>query len=226
MASDYNKSQMIVAVLGFAGVLVSTVSSNWDKLFPQSALTPPAISIPLGTPAPPDTIPAPDTLMPRLTPTPRVTPMPSVTPTPRIAPSPPDAALPRVTPVPSATPTLPATTASITSPRPGASVGQKIAVEGLMPARPAGQHVFLCVKSQAFGRLIYPQGLVIPDDTGHWTVESIYATPGYRYETFLVRTTNPASAAMLRDPQARKYGLRSLPPGTEPLGPVVVVTRE
>jgi hypothetical protein len=105
-------------------------------------------------------------------------------------------------------------------------VGQKIAVEGLMPARPAGQHVFLCVKSQAFGRLIYPQGPVIPDDTGHWTVESIYATPGYRYETFLVRTTNPASAAMLRDPQARKYGLRSLPPGTEPLGPVIVVTRE
>jgi hypothetical protein len=95
-----------------------------------------------------------------------------------------------------------------------------------MPARPAEQHVFLCVKSQAFGRLIYPQGAVIPDDTGHWTVESIYATPGYRYETFLVRTTNPASAAMLRDPQARKYGLRSLPPGTEPLGPVIVVTRE
>ncbi len=202
MASDYNKSQMIVAVLGFAGVLVTTVSSNWDKLFPQSALTPPATSIPLGTPAPPDITPAPDTLIPRLTPTPRVTPMPP------------------------ATPTLPATTASITSPRPGASVGQKMAVEGLMPARPAEQHVFLCVKSQAFGRLIYPQGPVIPDDTGHWTVESIYATPGYRYETFLVRTTNPASAAMLRDPQARKYGLRSLPPGTEPLGPVVVVTRE
>ena len=157
MASDYNKSQMIVAVLGFAGVLVTTVSSNWDKLFPQSALIPPATSIPLGTPAPPDTTPAPDILMPRVTPTPRVTPMPSVTPPPHVAPSPPDAALPRVIPMPPAPPTLPATTASITSPRPGASVGQKIAVEGVMPARPAEQHVFLCVQSQAFGRLSIPR---------------------------------------------------------------------
>jgi hypothetical protein len=50
--------------------------------------------------------------------------------------------------------------------------------------------------------------------------------PGYQYDTFLVTTTNPASAAILRDPQSRKYGMRSLPPGTAPLGPVIVVTRE
>src|SRR6267378_3134838 len=155
MASDYNKSQMIVAVLGFAGVLVSTVSSNWDKLFPQSALTPPATSIPLGTPALPDITPAPDTLIPRHT------------------------ALPRVTPMPPATPTLPATTASITSPRPGASVGQKMAVEGLMPARPAEQHVFLCVKSQACGRLFYPRDWVAPEEPGKGGGGSIDPPPGY-----------------------------------------------
>jgi uncharacterized glyoxalase superfamily protein PhnB len=31
---------------------------------------------------------------------------------------------------------------------------------------------------------------VVPDATGQWTVESIYATPGYSYGTFLVITTN------------------------------------
>jgi len=105
-------------------------------------------------------------------------------------------------------------------------VGQKIAVEGVLAGLRPDQHVFLCVKSQAFGRLIYPQGHVIPDGTGQWTVLSIYATPGYRYETFLVSTTNPASAAMLNALHARKYGMRDLPPSTERLGTAIVVTRE
>ena len=105
-------------------------------------------------------------------------------------------------------------------------MGQKIAVEGVLTGRRSEQHVFVCVKSQAFGRLIYPQGQVIPDGTGQWTVESMYATPGDTYETFLVVTTNPEAAAMLRDPHARKYGMRELPPGTERLGTAIVVTRE
>jgi hypothetical protein len=37
------------------------------------------------------------------------------------------------------------------------------------------QQVFVCVTTQAFGRLIYPRGRVIPDATGQWTVESMYA---------------------------------------------------
>jgi hypothetical protein len=82
------------------------------------------------------------------------------------------------------------------------------------------------VKSQAFGRLIYPQGQIMPDATGKWVVESIYGSPGYSYETFVVVTTDTASAALLRDPQARKYGMRGLPSSTAPIGPVIVVTRE
>ena len=220
MASDANRNQLLVAVLGLVGVVVTTVSSNWDKLFPRPAVTPPATSIPLVTPTPPATAP------PHFTPSPRVRPLPSDTPTSPVAPPLPEAARPRVPPLPPPTSTLPPTTTQITSPRPGARVGQKIAVAGVMPAVHPDQYVFLCVQSQAFGRLIYPQGLVLPDGTGHWTVESIYATPGYRYNTFLVTTTDPASAAILRDPQSRKYGMRSLPPGTAPLGPVLVVTRE
>jgi len=69
-------------------------------------------------------------------------------------------------------------------------------------------------------------GEVVPDATGHWTVESIYATPGYSYETFLVGTTSAAAAATLSEQHARKYGLRELPPGTERLGTPIVVTRE
>jgi hypothetical protein len=105
-------------------------------------------------------------------------------------------------------------------------VAQKIAVEGVLTGLRPEQQVFVCVKSQAFGRLIYPQGQVIPDGTGQWTVESMYATPGYKYETFLVVTTNAGAAAMLRDPHARKYGMRELPPGIERLGTAIVVTRE
>ena len=105
-------------------------------------------------------------------------------------------------------------------------MGQKIAVEGILAGLRPDEHVFLCVKSQAFGRLIYPQGQVIPDGTGQWTVLSMYATPGYSYETFLVVTTNTESAAMLNAQHARKYGMRELPPGTERLGTAIVVTRE
>ena len=61
------------------------------------------------------------------------------------------------------------------------------------------QHVFVCVKSQAFGRLIYPQGKVIPEATGQWTVDSIYGSAGYSYETFVVVTTKAEAAAMLSD---------------------------
>ena len=105
-------------------------------------------------------------------------------------------------------------------------MGQKVAVEGVLAGLRPEQHVFLCVKSQAFGRLIYPQGQVLPVPSGQWTVESVYATPGYSYETFLVVTTNAEAAAMLSDQHARKYGMRDLPPGSERLGTVIVVTRE
>ena len=105
-------------------------------------------------------------------------------------------------------------------------MGQKIAVEGVLAGLRPEQQVFVCVKSQAFGRLTYPQGQVLPDGTGQWRVESIYATPGYNYETFLVVTTNAESAALLSAQQSRKYGLRDLPASTERLGPAIVVMRE
>ena len=105
-------------------------------------------------------------------------------------------------------------------------MGQKIAVEGVLAGLRPEQQVFVCVKSQAFGRLIYPQGKVLPDATGKWTIDGIYGTPGYSYETFLVVTTNAESAAMLSDQHARKYGMRELPPDTERLGTAIVVTRE
>lgn len=99
-------------------------------------------------------------------------------------------------------------------------------MEGLLVGLRPEQHVFVCVKSQAFGRLLYPQGKVVPDATGHWSVASIYGTPGYRYETFLVVTTNAEAAAMLSDQHARKYGMRDLPSGTARLGMAIIVTRE
>jgi general secretion pathway protein A len=146
-------------------------------------------------------------------------PLPRALPTPSTSPRPPSTAL-------AGGPTLPPRLTGITSLRQGATVGQKITVEGVLTdLRPEAQ-VFLCVQSQAFGRRIYPQGKVVPEHTGHWTVQSIYATPGYRYATFLVYTTDPQTATLLSAPHARKYGLQDLPPGAERLGPAIVVLRE
>jgi hypothetical protein len=247
-----HKSQLLIAVLGFAGIVVTTVSSNWDKWFPRSVPPPVVTSTPAVTASPPETamttppetITPPASAPPRVVPTPRVTPLPPYTPSPRVTVTPPDTttppanSTPGVTTTPPATPKTPAmippsafttasaTTTSITSPRHGTKVGQRIAVEGVLTGLRPEQHVFVCVKSQAFGRLIYPQGKVLPDATGQWTVDSIYGTPGYSYETFLVITTDAEAAAMLSDQHARKYGLRELPPGTERLGTAIVVTRE
>jgi hypothetical protein len=118
------------------------------------------------------------------------------------------------------------TTTRITFPQHGAKVAQKVVVEGVITGLQPDQHVFLCVQSQAFGRRIYPQGKVRPNPTGQWTVESIYHSSGYRYGTFLVITSNTASAALLSAPQSRKYGLHDLPPSTEPLGTTIVVMRD
>ena len=141
--------------------------------------------------------------------------------TPQPVPTPQPAPAPQPVPTPQS-----GITASITSPRPGAIVDRKIAVEGFISGLRPHHYVFLCVKSLAFGRLIYPQGQVTPDATGKWMVESIYATTGYSYETFLVVTTNTAAAALLNDQQARKYGMPGLPPDTERVGTTLIVTRE
>ena len=126
----------------------------------------------------------------------------------------------RATPMPSVI------TTRITSPPNGATVAQKIAVEGVIAGLQPDQHVFVCVQSQAFGRRIYPQGKVRPDASGQWKVESIYGSSGYSYETYLVITTDTAAAALLHAQQSRKYGMRDLPPSTERLGTAIVVMRE
>jgi hypothetical protein len=117
-------------------------------------------------------------------------------------------------------------TTRITSPQNGATVAQKIAVEGVIAGLQPDQHVFVCVQSQAFGRRIYPQGKVRPDARGRWKVESIYGSSGYRYETYLVITTSTTAAAILHAQQSRKYGMRDLPPSTERLGTSIIVMRE
>src|SRR5215831_11680617 len=142
-------------------------------------------------------------------------------------PTPRDVVMPsKPSPSPRGTPTPLVTTTRITSPQDGALVARKIAVEGVLAGLQPEHHVFLCVQSQAFGRRIYPQGRVRPDLTGQWTVESIYGSSGYKYETFLVITANPEAVVLLNAQQSRKYGLRDLPPSTERLGTAIVVMRE
>lgn len=121
MLSEHNKTQIIFAVLGCAGICLATVSSHWDTWFPRSALTPPATTTPgvtttvPDTPTPSDALTPSDTLTPRVTPIPRVTVIPPSsitsrvivvpldTPTPPAAPTPSDTLTPPAAPMPSAT---------------------------------------------------------------------------------------------------------------------------
>jgi len=204
-----------LAALGLAGLIFAW--SRIDPIIEKMEAEIAKLRVPV---TPSATVTPPAALTPPTSPTPRGTPPLRVTPTPP-ATTTSSALIP-----PSARTTAAATTTRITSPHHGATVGQRIAVEGVLTGLRPEQQVFLCVKSQAFGRLIYPQGKAIPDATGQWTVDSIYGSAGYSYETFLVVTTNAEAAAMLSDQHARKYGMRDLPPGTEPLGTAIVVTRE
>src|SRR2546427_3521993 len=99
-------------------------------------------------------------------------------PSPRLTPTPPATTTPPAMITPSTITIASATTTSITSPRHGATVGQKVAVEGVLAGLRPEQQVFVCVESQAFGRPLYPLGQVMPDCTGQWTVGSTYGTPG------------------------------------------------
>ena len=54
-----HKSQLLIAILGFAGVAVTTVSSNWDKWFPRSVPTPVVTPTPAVT-TPPEPITSPE----------------------------------------------------------------------------------------------------------------------------------------------------------------------
>ena len=117
-------------------------------------------------------------------------------------------------------------TASIAFPQNGVAVGESVIVKGVVSQLGFGQRAFLCVKSQAFGRLTYPQGEIFPDPSGQWAVESIYRSIGYSYETFVVTTSNPDAAMMLADKHYRAYGMRTLPQDTVIISPVIVVTRE
>lgn len=102
MLSEHHKSQIIFAVLGCAGIFVATVSSNWDKWFPRSALIPPATTTPEVTTTAQDTTTPSDTFTPSATLTPRVTPIP------RVTVIPPSSITSRVTVIPLDTPTPPA----------------------------------------------------------------------------------------------------------------------
>ena len=49
-----HKSQLLIAVLGFAGVVITSVSSNWDKWFPRAVPPPVVTSSPSTLTTPPE----------------------------------------------------------------------------------------------------------------------------------------------------------------------------
>lgn len=121
---------------------------------------------------------------------------------------------------------LPAVTAAqIYYPEDGAVVEKFVAVKGTISGLNSGEKAFLCIKSTAFGRLIFPQGELLPDANGQWSVSAIYSSIGYRYETFVAIARDTEAAQLLGDGYHRSYGMRSLPESSSILGPVITVER-
>lgn len=111
-------------------------------------------------------------------------------------------------------------------PEDGAVVDKLVRVKGSISGLDPGQRAFLCIKSTAFGRLVFPQGEILPDAGGAWSAMGIYSSVGYKYETFVVIASTQEAARMLGDSYHRSYGMPSLPEGSAIVGSMVTVERQ
>jgi len=118
-----------------------------------------------------------------------------------------------------------ATLSTIRYPGDGESVGKLVTVRGSISRLAPNQRAFLCVKSKAFGRLIYPQGELLPTENGQWSVSAIYASVGYEYETFVVIAESSEAVKGIDASYSRLYGLRSLPANSFVASSLVTVVR-
>lgn len=116
-------------------------------------------------------------------------------------------------------------TAQINFPESGATVTRSVYVRGIISELMPSERAFLVVKSVSFGGF-YPQGEVLRDPAGNWSLESIYADVGFQYETFVVASSNSASAEMLANEHFRKVGMSVLPEDTFIISPSIVVMRQ
>jgi hypothetical protein len=121
---------------------------------------------------------------------------------------------------------MPAARASILSPTEGSFVPEVITVTGQLTGLASGQAAFLVVRSAAFGRYFFCQGMIHADEQGFWSVEAIFKSPGYRYETMVVLADSPEAIGFLSDPFNRSSGFEILPPGASRVSPIVSVARE
>jgi hypothetical protein len=103
----------------------------------------------------------------------------------------------------------------ILSPVPGAVVTRRQLLTGSIANFDARQHYFLIIQSQHFGQIHYPQAELLSADwetTG--TYGSVNQKYGYRYDTFVVQTSEAETAQIMTDSINRGKGLAELPPET------------
>lgn len=119
----------------------------------------------------------------------------------------------------------PAISLGIDYPKDGEPVAKFVKVSGSISGLRSEQRAFLCVRSTAFGHLIYPQGEVLPNANREWSVTAIYSSLGYKYQTFVVTAATEEAARVLGDGYNRSYGMPSLPVGSTIVGPILTVER-
>lgn len=118
--------------------------------------------------------------------------------------------------------------ARITSLKDGQEVSRRQTIAGVLSNLASNQQVFLVIQSTAiqYGQRIYPQARILPDNEGIWSIDGIYASPNFSYQTYLVLTEDPQSAMILNDQQSRLRGLIQLPTGASVISPVITVNRK
>lgn len=119
------------------------------------------------------------------------------------------------------------TAARITSLKDGQEVSKRQTIAGMLSGLAPNQQAFLVIQSTAiqYGQKIYPQGRILSNNEGTWSIDGIFASPNFSYKTYVVLSEDPQSAVVLNDQQSRLNGLIQLPTGVSVISPVITVNR-
>ena len=79
------------------------------------------------------------------------------------------------------------------------------------------QRAFLVIQSTAYNKKIFPQGEVVPNNSGEWSVNAVYRSVGNMYTTYVVVTSSEKDIEILSHKGNRSDGIFYLPKKTSKL---------
>ena len=119
-----------------------------------------------------------------------------------------------------------ATTGIVITPPNDSTVQKYETATGSIAALPPGVRAFICVRAASTEGPVLPQGEVSPSETGAWSTEVTFESPGARYEIFIVTSSQEEATRLLSDPNSGIAGLPKVPDGAAIVSPINTLTRE